>query len=166
MRRGDWSGCCGTTPRPASCGMPMPDTTARLNAPRRMASSCRACDGLRGCDVVQAELRDLSKENLLANARMYSVAPAVAAAWRELLEWVLAQAGLPWGVVDHPAPKPLVELWERLCLGCALMCGLVHTVSFRGAIPIAAPVVAQPRYGGLPIYFTDILVRTTSRFET
>jgi ABC-type phosphate/phosphonate transport system substrate-binding protein len=116
--------------------------------------------------VVQAVLRDLSKEHLLANARMYSVSPAVAAAWRELLEWVLAQAELPWSVVDHPAPKPLVELWERPDLGCALMCGLVHTLSFQRAIPIAAPVVTQSRYRGLPVYFTDIVVRASSPFET
>jgi ABC-type phosphate/phosphonate transport system substrate-binding protein len=116
--------------------------------------------------VVQAVLRDLSKEHLLANARMYSVSPAVAAAWRELLEWVLAQAELPWSVVDHPAPKPLVELWERPDLGCALMCGLVHTLSFPRATPIAAPVVTQSRYRGLPIYFTDIVVRASSPFET
>jgi ABC-type phosphate/phosphonate transport system substrate-binding protein len=116
--------------------------------------------------VVQAVLPDVSKERLLANARMYSVSPAVAAAWRELLEWVLAHAGLPWSVVDHPAPKPLVELWERPDLGCALMCGLVRTLSFQRAIPIAAPVVARPRYQGLPIYVTDIVVRASSPFET
>lgn len=116
--------------------------------------------------MVQAVLRDLSKEHLLANARMYSASPTVAAAWRELLEWVLAQAGLPWSVVDHPVPKPLFELWERPDLGCALMCGLVHTLSFQRAIPIAAPVVARPRYQELPIYFTDIVVRASSPFET
>jgi hypothetical protein len=122
--------------------------------------------GLRGCDVVQAELRDLSKENLLANARMYLVSPTVALAWRQLLEWVLAKAELPWSVMDHPAPKPLFELWERHDLGCTLMCGLVYTLSFPHATPVAAPVVARSRYQGLPIYFTDIVVRASAGFET
>jgi ABC-type phosphate/phosphonate transport system substrate-binding protein len=116
--------------------------------------------------VVQTDLQQPSKPQLFANARMYSVSAPVAAAWRQLLEWVLAQAGLPWTVMDHAAPKPLFELWERPDLGCALMCGLVHTLSFRRAIPIAAPVVARSRYQGLPIYFTDILVRASSPFKT
>jgi ABC-type phosphate/phosphonate transport system substrate-binding protein len=103
---------------------------------------------------------------LFANARMYSVTPGAAAAWRQLLGWVSARAQLPWGMLDHPPPKPLGELYERPDLGCALMCGLVRTLSFRRAIPIAAPVVAAPRYQGQPIYFTDIVVRATSPFRT
>jgi ABC-type phosphate/phosphonate transport system substrate-binding protein len=97
---------------------------------------------------------------------MYSVTPAAATAWRQLLDWVSAQARLPWTVLDYPAPKPLGELWARQDIGCAMMCGLVRTLSFPRAIPIAAPVVATPRYQGLPIYFTDIVVRASSRFRT
>ena len=78
----------------------------------------------------------------------------------------LSATELPLTVVDHAAPKPLGELWERGDLGCALMCGLVRTLSFPCAKPIAAPVVAAPRYKGLPIYFTDIVVRASSPFQT
>jgi ABC-type phosphate/phosphonate transport system substrate-binding protein len=109
---------------------------------------------------------DVVETVLLANARMYSVTGAAAAAWRDLLGWISVQAGLPLTVVDHPAPKPLGELWERNDLGCALMCGLARTLSFPCAQPIAAPVVAAPRYKGLPIYFTDIVVRASSPFQT
>ena len=108
----------------------------------------------------------LPPADLLANARMYSVTTSAAAAWQTLLAWVSEQAQVPWTVVNHPAPKPLADLWERRDLGCALMCGLVRTLSFPAAIPIAAPVVAQPRYQGLPIYFTDIVVRASSPFQT
>ncbi len=31
---------------------------------------------------------------MIVNARMYSVAPAAKAAWRELLEWTLEHAGV------------------------------------------------------------------------
>ena len=103
---------------------------------------------------------------LLANARMYSVSPAASAAWRQLLEWVLQEARLPWSVLDHPPPRPMMELWERNDLGCALMCGLVHALWFERAIPIVAPVVRGKRYRGLPIYFTDIVVRDGSPFKT
>jgi ABC-type phosphate/phosphonate transport system substrate-binding protein len=96
---------------------------------------------------------------MFANARMYSVTPAVAQAWRGLLTWVLARAALPWSVLDYPAPRPLNELWQRDDLGCALMCGLARAISFPRAVLIVAPVVDEPRYGGEPIYFTDIVVR-------
>ena len=103
---------------------------------------------------------------LFANARMYSVTPAVAQAWRELLTWVLARAALPWSVLDYPAPRPLNELWQRDDLGCALMCGLARTVSFPRAALIVAPVVDEPRYGGTPIYFTDIVVRADASYSS
>jgi ABC-type phosphate/phosphonate transport system substrate-binding protein len=103
---------------------------------------------------------------LLANARMYSVTASAAAAWRELLAWISAQAELPLTVVDHAAPKLLGELWQRSDLGCALMCGLARTLVFPCAKPIATPVVAAPRYRGLPIYFTDIVVRASSPYQT
>jgi ABC-type phosphate/phosphonate transport system substrate-binding protein len=103
---------------------------------------------------------------LFANARMYSVTPAVAQAWRELLTWVLARAALPWTVLDYPAPRPLNALWQRDDLGCALMCGLARTVWFPRAALIVAPVVDEPRYGGAPIYFTDIVVRADSSYAS
>jgi ABC-type phosphate/phosphonate transport system substrate-binding protein len=101
---------------------------------------------------------------LFANARMYSVTPAAAQAWRELLTWVLARAALPWSVLDYPAPRPLNALWQRDDLGCALMCGLARAVSFPRAVLIVAPVVDEPRYGGAPIYFTDIVVRADASY--
>jgi ABC-type phosphate/phosphonate transport system substrate-binding protein len=101
---------------------------------------------------------------LFANARMYSVTPAAAQAWRELLSFVLARAALPWSVLDYPAPQPLNALWQRADLGCALMCGLARVVSFPRAALIVAPVVDEPRYGGAPIYFTDLVVRADSSY--
>ncbi len=103
---------------------------------------------------------------LVANARMYSVTPAVAQAWRELLTWVMARAALPWSMLDYPAPQPLNELWQRDDLGCTLMCGLARAVSFPRAVLIAAPIVDEPRYRGAPIYFTDIVVRSDSSYAS
>jgi ABC-type phosphate/phosphonate transport system substrate-binding protein len=103
---------------------------------------------------------------LFANARMYSVTPAVAQAWRDLLTWVLARAEVPWSVLDYPAPRPLGELWQRDDLGCALMCGLAHAVSFPRAVPVIAPVAGAPRYASEPIYFTDIVARADSSYTS
>ena len=101
----------------------------------------------------------------IANARMYSATPAVKAAWRDVLRWVLARAALDWPVIDHDEPAPLAELWRRDDLGLAMMCGLPYSRRRPPALPIAAPVPSAPRYGGRPIYFTDLVVKTDSRFE-
>jgi ABC-type phosphate/phosphonate transport system substrate-binding protein len=95
---------------------------------------------------------------------MYSVSPVAAQAWSHLLQWVLRRARLPWNVIDYPAPKSLRDLWARSDLGCALMCGLPYALRREPAIPIVAPVVRGLRYQGRPIYFTDIIVRSSSQF--
>lgn len=101
----------------------------------------------------------------VANARMYSATPSVRAEWRRLLQWVLARAKLDWPVIDYDAPAPLAALWAREDLGLATMCGLPF--SQRAARPalIAAPVPSLPRYGGRPVYFTDIVVRAASPWQ-
>ena len=77
---------------------------------------------------------------LIANARMYSATPAVREAWKVLLRWVLARAGLAWEVIDYDAPAPLSALWARDDLGLAMMCGLPFAQ--RGVRPtlVAAPI--------------------------
>ena len=102
----------------------------------------------------------------VANARMYSVTPAVKAAWKELLSWVLARARLPWAVIDHDAPLPMAKLWERDDLGLAMMCGLPYSQREPRPTLVAAPVPSPQRYGGQPIYFTDIAVRADSPFRS
>lgn len=102
----------------------------------------------------------------VANARMYSATPTVKADWAKLLAWVLAQASLPWEVIDYDAPAPLSVLWARNDLGLALMCGLPFAQRVERPILIAAPVPSPARYAGKPVYFTDIVVRADSPFQT
>jgi ABC-type phosphate/phosphonate transport system substrate-binding protein len=99
---------------------------------------------------------------LIANARMYSVNATVAAAWRTLLEWVIARSGVSGRVIDYAAPQPLAGLWSRPDMGAVFMCGypLVHT-SPR-PIVLAAPIPSAPAYGGKAVYWTDIVVRAES----
>jgi ABC-type phosphate/phosphonate transport system substrate-binding protein len=103
--------------------------------------------------------------SFVANARMYSATPAVREAWKELLHWVLARAGLAWDVIDYDAPAPLSVLWARDDLGLAMMCGLPFAQ--RGVRPtlVAAPIPSPARYGGRAVYFTDMVVRTDSAFH-
>jgi ABC-type phosphate/phosphonate transport system substrate-binding protein len=103
---------------------------------------------------------------LLANARMYSATPAAKADWKALLGWVLIRAGLHWDLIDYDAPAPLSVLWARDDLGLAMMCGLPFAQ--RGVQPtlVAAPIPSPARYGGKPVYFTDIVVRADAPYQT
>ena len=103
---------------------------------------------------------------LFASARMYSVTPGVKAAWDAVLAWVIHRAKLDWQVLDHPAPAPMAALWARNDLGLALMCGLPYSQRRPRPALVAAVVPAPARYGGRPVYFTDIAVRADSSYRT
>lgn len=101
----------------------------------------------------------------VANARMYSVNPAAKAAWRTVLEWILAHAELDWSVIDHGAPAPIAELWARPDLGAAMMCGLPYALSTPRPLLIAAPIPSPARYAGRAVYCTDIIVRADAPYR-
>ncbi len=98
----------------------------------------------------------------VANARMYSVTPAAKAAWRDLLAWVLARAGVAAEFVDHDPPKLLSELWARDDLGAVMMCGLPFSLRPRQPTILAAPVPSLPRYRSRAVYWSDLAVRADS----
>jgi ABC-type phosphate/phosphonate transport system substrate-binding protein len=102
----------------------------------------------------------------IANARMYSVAPGAAAAWRRLFEWVASESGVPLEIIDHAFPAKLEELWERPDLAAAFICGLPFAKDPRALVPIVAPIPLAPRYGGKPVYFTDFIVKNESPYRT
>src|SRR2546422_11021009 len=91
----------------------------------------------------------------IASARMYSWSPTLTAAWRRLLEWVAARAGVEMKVLELADPYPLEELWARDDLGCVFMGG--YSWALRADRPhlLAAPVPSTARYRGMRIYFTD-----------
>ncbi|MGE0314366.1 MAG: phosphate/phosphite/phosphonate ABC transporter substrate-binding protein [Lautropia sp.] len=102
----------------------------------------------------------------ILNARMYGATPALRDDWRTLLHWVQARAGLSraagWEVIDYDAPAPLSALWARPDLGAVMMCGLPFARQRDRVQIIAAPVPSAPRFGGRPVYFTDLVVRSDS----
>lgn len=95
---------------------------------------------------------------MFANARMYAINPAVASAWRALLEWVTARAEVDFEVIDYPAPAPLPALWARPDAACMFMCGYPLSQAQPQPRVIAAPVPGPRRYAGRPVYWTDIIV--------
>ena len=101
---------------------------------------------------------------MIVNARMYSATPQAKAAWKRVLAWALKKAALDWELLDYDAPAPLSDLWSRDDLGAAMMCGLPYSQRRARLTLVAAPVPSPPRYGGRPVYFTDIAVRSDSNY--
>ena len=98
----------------------------------------------------------------IVNARMYSVTSEAKADWHRVLGWVLQRADLDWEIVDFDAPAPLAKLWARSDLGAAMMCGLPFSTREPRPTLIAAPLPSPARYGGRPVYCTDIVVAAGS----
>jgi ABC-type phosphate/phosphonate transport system substrate-binding protein len=103
---------------------------------------------------------------MLVNARMYAVTPECKAAWRVVLDWLLARAGLKAHYEDHDPPKLLADLWAREDLACVMMCGLPFSRRTPQPVVLAAPVPRLSRYGGKAIYWSDIAVRADAPFRT
>ena len=103
---------------------------------------------------------------MLANARMYSVTPAAAQAWRAVIGWATREARVPVDFVEHGPPKLLSELWARDDLGCVQMCGLPASLRSPAPTVLAAPQPSLPRYGGRAVYMSDIAVRADAPHRT
>jgi hypothetical protein len=103
---------------------------------------------------------------MIANARMYSVSPESAGLWRRLLAAVIEHAGLDIALVEHTEPAPIDELWRRSDKAAVFMCGLPFSRSDPRPELIAAPVPSPPEFGGLPQYWSELVVRKDSAFQT
>jgi ABC-type phosphate/phosphonate transport system substrate-binding protein len=103
---------------------------------------------------------------MIANARMYSVTPEVAALWRSLLAAVLGKVGAPIDIVDHAPPAPISELWKRPDKGAVFMCGLPWSLATPRPALVAAPIPSPSAYGGRGCYWTDLVVRAGSPFQS
>jgi ABC-type phosphate/phosphonate transport system substrate-binding protein len=99
---------------------------------------------------------------MIANARMYAVSPAVATVWRTLLEGIGADTGLTVAWLDHAAPQPLEELWNRNDMAAVFMCGLPFAQARPQPVLVAAPVPSPVEFGGEARYWSDFVVRADS----
>jgi ABC-type phosphate/phosphonate transport system substrate-binding protein len=102
----------------------------------------------------------------VANARMYSVNPEAAAAWKELFGWLARESGVDLEILDHAFPLPLADLWSRADLGCAFMCGFPFMLATDRPRPVAAPIPANAPITGRPVYATCLVVCAKSDFHT
>ncbi len=97
---------------------------------------------------------------------MYSVSAQVADLWRRLLLELGRGSGTALEVVEHPAPAPLEQLWQREDQAAVFMCGLPYARGVSAARIIAAPVPSPPDFQGLPRYWSELVVRSDSHFAT
>lgn len=103
---------------------------------------------------------------MIANARMYSVTPPVAVLWRNLLGEVLANTDAAIEIVDHAPPAPISELWQRPDKAAVFMCGLPYSLAMPQPEPVVAPIPSPAAYSGRACYWSDIVVRTDSPFQS
>jgi ABC-type phosphate/phosphonate transport system substrate-binding protein len=102
----------------------------------------------------------------VANARMYSVDPQAAAAWKALFEWVAHESGVDLRPIDHKFPALLSDLWSRPDLGCAFMCGFPYKLAHDPPRPVAAPIPLNAPVPGRPLYATRLVVKVESSFHS
>lgn len=103
---------------------------------------------------------------MIANARMYSVSPEAAGLWRRLLTAVIEHAGLDVRLLEHTEPAPIDELWKRPDMAAVFMCGLPFSRAEPQPELLAAPVPAPADFRGLPEYWSALVVRKNSAFQT
>jgi ABC-type phosphate/phosphonate transport system substrate-binding protein len=96
---------------------------------------------------------------------MYSLLPAAADSWRQLLNAISESAGGLLTYVEHRQPAPIGELWRREDLGAVFMCGLPYARSVPRPAIVAAPVPSPPGFQNRPQYWSEFVVRADSRFN-
>jgi len=101
---------------------------------------------------------------MIANARMYTVGAQTGELWHALLSTVTSQAGMKVELIDHAPPKTLDDLWGRMDMAAVFMCGLPFSCANPQPTLIAAPVPAAAEFAGRPEYWSELVVRSDSRF--
>lgn len=92
------------------------------------------------------------------------LAPAMTPVYAFLCRRMGERLGIPTDFAYAERYEQLVE--ADVCFICGLAYLELCTGDRAPFSPLAAPVLAGPRYGGRPIYFSDVIVRRDSRFRT
>jgi ABC-type phosphate/phosphonate transport system substrate-binding protein len=103
---------------------------------------------------------------MIANARMYSVTPAAAAAWRGLLLELARRAGEPLQIVEQAALAGLSDLWARQDMGAVFMCGLPFSRAHPQPHLVAAPVPSPKPFEQRAEYWSEFVVALDSPHRT
>jgi len=73
-----------------------------------------------------------------------------------------AELGVPAELVVETSYENCVNDVNDICFVCSLPYVMLQRQGLSPSVPVAAPVLVGARYSGLPIYFSDVIVRTDS----
>jgi ABC-type phosphate/phosphonate transport system substrate-binding protein len=110
----------------------------------------------------------MTSANLIACSRMYNLTPQIRDLWDDFFRWLSKSSGIGLDIVEHAAPAPMSQLWERPDMGAVFMCGFPFSqfpAENRPAI-LAVPVVKAAWAGGRPDYASHIVVAENGSLKT
>lgn len=114
----------------------------------------------------EAALPGAAKSPLLITSCM---APITDRFVRALADYVAQRLAIDTRVVDGVSWQEREQWLDEGRAHVGWLCGLPYVWKADGAAPLrllAAPVMAGERYGGRPVYFSDVVVHRESRFAT
>lgn len=93
------------------------------------------------------------------------LAPNVLPVYQFITTWI----GQRLGIETELLSADTHDQYDSLRPDIAFICGLPYVLMRRQARPVealAAPVLIGERYGGCPVYFSDVIVRSDAPFRT
>jgi phosphonate transport system substrate-binding protein len=144
-------------------------TTARSSGGRQPVFSWRPSGPATGSALLQRVAQDADGTRPLDRLRFgtYLASNDTAVS---LYELVTEEVGRRLGLSTELVVETSYESCERDLNEVCFVCSLPYvTLERRGvdlAVPVAAPVLEGERYGGRPIYFSDVIVRRESPFRS
>jgi phosphonate transport system substrate-binding protein len=93
------------------------------------------------------------------------LAPNILPVYQAVADTVGKRLGLHTELVVETTYDNCANDVNDVCFVCSLPYVEFERQGIAPAIPIAAPVLAGERYGGMPIYFSDVIVRRESPFQ-
>lgn len=94
------------------------------------------------------------------------MSPNVREAHKAIVELLAARSGLEMRFVEGVDWEEQLAMLDTGEAQAAFLCGLPYVRRSARLEALAAPVQLGERYGGQPVYFSDVLVRAGSAFRT
>ena len=90
---------------------------------------------------------------------MYGASDRCRSLWTELAGYISRDSGVPLEPVEHAAPAPIEDLWNRPDMGLVQMCGWPYWRSHPRPDLVAVPVLDHEYCKDQALYWTDMVVR-------
>jgi phosphonate transport system substrate-binding protein len=94
------------------------------------------------------------------------LAPGVMPVYEAVAEHVGRRLGMATELVVENSYESCEKDENEVCFVCSLPYVTLERRGLDLAVPVAAPVLEGPRYGGRPIYFSDVIVHRESPFRS